>query len=242
MTEDAFLQALFARLPSPPGNSSSRRGTTGAGYALVGGKILLLAVDQIVEKRHYLAEGPLAATPEQVGRKLLARNLSDIAAMGGKPLFCLVASSLGPLHDERWLNRFFKGLLKLGEKHGVSLIGGDLATAPQDTVVSLTIIGEVGARDVCRRTGARPGDLLFSTGKIRPFAFQTGPPPFIRAATERRAVAGADRPLSARAAIDVSDGLLLDAWRLCRASRVAACNSTRARFPAGQPAHRRKRR
>ena len=217
MTEDAFLQALFARLPSPPGKLVIPPGDDCAGYALGGGKILLLAVDQIVEKRHYLAEGPLAATPEQVGRKLLARNLSDIAAMGGKPLFCLVAASLGPLHDERWLNRFFKGLLKLSEKHGVSLVGGDLATAPQDTVASLTIIGEVGARDVCRRTGARPGDLLFSTGKFGR-SFQTGH----HLTFEPRLKEGQwlARNRFARAAIDVSDGLLLDAWRLCRASRV----------------------
>jgi len=143
MTEDAFLQALFARLTSPPGKLVIPPGDDCAGYALGGGKIFLVAVDQIVEKRHYLAAGPAAAKPEQVGRKLLARNLSDIAAMGGKPLFCLVAASLGPNHDERWLNRFFSGILKLGKKYGVSLIGGDLAAAPADTVAALTIIGEV---------------------------------------------------------------------------------------------------
>ena len=217
MTEDAFLKALFARLPSPPGKLVIPPGDDCAGYALGGGKILLVAVDQIVENRHYLAEGPAAATPEQVGRKLLARNLSDIAAMGGKPLFCLVASSLGPRHDERWLNRFFKGLLKLGEKHGVNLIGGDIATAPQDTVASLTIIGEVGTGEVLRRSGARPGDLLFATGKFGR-SFQTGH----HLSFEPRLKEGQwlARNRFARAAIDVSDGLLLDAWRLCRASRV----------------------
>ncbi len=218
MTEDAFLQALFARLPSPPGKLVIPPGDDCAGYALKGGKILLIAVDQIVEKRHYLATGPDAATPEQVGRKLLSRNLSDIAAMGGKPLFCLVASSLGANHDERWLNRFFKGLLKLGKKHGVSLIGGDLATAPQDTVASLTIIGEVEAGAVCRRSGARPGDLLFATGKFGR-SFQTGH----HLSFEPRLKEGQwlARNRFARAVIDVSDGLLIDAWRLCRASRVA---------------------
>jgi len=217
MTEDAFLQALFARLTSPPGKLVIPPGDDCAGYALGGGKIFLVAVDQIVEKRHYLAEGPAAAKPEQVGRKLLARNLSDIAAMGGKPLFCLVAASLGPHHDERWLNRFFNGLLKLGKKYGVSLIGGDLATAPEDTVAALTIIGEVRARDVCRRSGARPGDRLFATGKFGR-SFQTGH----HLSFEPRLKEGQwlARNRIARAMIDVSDGLLIDAWRLCRASRV----------------------
>jgi thiamine-monophosphate kinase len=215
MTEDAFLRALFARLPSPPGKLVIPPGDDCAGYAHGGGNILLVAVDQIVEKRHYLAEGPAAATPEQVGRKLLARNLSDIAAMGGKPLFCLVAASLGPNHDEHWLNRFFKGLLKLGKKHGVCLIGGDLATAPQDTVAALTIIGEVGSRDVCRRSGARPGDLLFATGKFGR-SYQTGHHLSFEPRLKEGLWLAQNR--FARAMIDVSDGLLIDAWRLCRAS------------------------
>jgi thiamine-monophosphate kinase len=217
MTEDAFLKALFKRLPSPSGKLVIPPGDDCAGYALKGGKILLVAVDQIVEKRHYLAEGPDAATPEQVGRKLLARNLSDIAAMGGKPLFCLVAASIGAGHDERWLNRFFNGILKLGKKYGVSLIGGDLATAPQDTVASLTIIGEVGTANVCRRSGARTGDLLFATGKFGR-SFQTGH----HLSFEPRLKQGQwlARNRFARAMIDVSDGLLIDAWRLCLASGV----------------------
>jgi thiamine-monophosphate kinase len=217
MTEDAFLKALFERLPSPPGRLVIPPGDDCAGYALGGGKILLVAVDQIVEKRHYLADGPCAATPEQVGRKLLARNLSDIAAMGGKPLFCLVAASLGAGHDESWLNRFFNGILKLGKKHNVSLIGGDLATAPQDTVAALTIIGEVEAVNVCRRSGARPGDLLVATGKFGR-SFQTGH----HLSFEPRLKEGQwlTRNRFSRAMIDVSDGLLIDAMRLCRASGV----------------------
>jgi thiamine-monophosphate kinase len=217
MTEEAFLKALFARLPSPPGRLVIPPGDDCAGYALGGGKILLVAVDQIVEKRHYLVQGPNAATPEKVGRKLLARNLSDIAAMGGKPLFCLVAATIGAGHDERWLNRFFDGILKLGKKHNVSLIGGDLATAPQDTVAALTIIGEVGTAHVCRRSGARAGDLLFATGKFGR-SFQTGH----HLSFEPRLKEGQwlARKGFARAMIDVSDGLLFDAWRLCRASGV----------------------
>lgn len=217
MTEDTFLQALFARLRPTPGKLVIPPGDDCAGYALGRGKILLIAVDQVVEKRHYLAEGPRRATPEQVGRKLLARNLSDIAAMGGKPLFCLVAASLGARHDVRWLKRFFNGILKLGERYRVSLIGGDLAAAPRDTVAALTIIGEVSTRAVCRRSGARPGDLLFATGTFGR-SFQTGH----HLSFEPRLEEGQwlARHRFARAMIDVSDGLLIDAWRLCRASGV----------------------
>lgn len=225
MTEDDFLKALFDRLPSPSGKLVIPPGDDCAGYSLGGGKILLVAVDQIVEKRHYLADGPHTATPEQAGRKLLARNLSDIAAMGGKPRFCLVAASLGAGHDERWLDRFFNGILTLGKKYDVDLIGGDLATAPKDTVAALTIIGEADSKNVCRRSGARAGDFLFATGKFGR-SFQTGH----HLSFEPRVKEGQwlARHRFSRAMIDVSDGLLIDALRLCRASGVGLQLNTAA--------------
>ena len=217
MSEDAFLQALFARMPSPPKKLAIPPGDDCAGYDLGRGRILLIAVDQIVEKRHYLAEGPSAATPEQVGRKLLARNLSDIAAMGGRPLHCLTAVSLGPGHDESWLRRFFEGVLTLCGQWNVALIGGDLASAPEDTVAALTITGEANSKTVCRRSGARLGDLLFATGRFGR-SFQSGRHLSFTPRLREGQWLSARR--FARAMIDVSDGLLLDAWRLCRASGV----------------------
>ena len=217
MSEYDFLKELFERLPVPPPELVIPPGDDCAGLRIGNNRILLIAVDQIVGGKHYYLEGPSAASPEQVGRKLLARNLSDIAAMGGCPLYCLVACGLSPSYNKLWLRRFFDGLLQLSREFGIVMIGGDLAATPTDTVASLTILGEVPEAMVCRRSGARPGDYLFATGW------------FGRSLTTGHHISFTPRCREghwlaqhgfAVAMIDVSDGLLIDAGRMCCASSV----------------------
>jgi len=217
MTEDAFLETLFARLPEPAAALVVPPGDDCAALRVGENSLLLIAVDQVVGGKHYHLDGEAAATPEQVGRKLLARNLSDIAAMGGAPRWCLTSAALGPSYDEAWLNAFFSGVLELAHEFGVELIGGDLASTPADNVASLTIVGQVSEDAVCRRRGARPGDLLYATGAFGA-ALETGH----HLAFTPRCREGAWLAANgfAAAMIDVSDGLLLDAGRLCRASGV----------------------
>ncbi len=217
MTEDEFLQALFARLPLPSAEIAVPPGDDCAGIRIGRGRILLAAVDQLVGGRHYLLDGPAAAKPEEVGRKLLARNLSDIAAMGGKPLYCLVGLGLSPRRDPDWLQRFFQGIIGMAGEFGVFLIGGDLAVTADGEMSSLTILGEAPEKKVIRRSGARPGDLLYATGRFGR-SFITGHHLSFRPrCAEGSWLAGKG---FARAMIDVSDGLLLDARRLCRSSGV----------------------
>lgn len=218
MTEDAFLRDLFPRLGTMPPEIVIPPGDDCAAICVAPGRLLLLATDQVIGDRHYRRRGPDAAAPEQVGRKLLARNLSDIAAMGGRPLYALVTAALGPDEDEAWLRRFFDGLLALAREWQTLVIGGDLARTPADLVTTLTIVGEVAEDRVCRRSGARPGNELFATGRFGS-AFESGHhlafTPRLREAqwlAEQGAVT---------AMIDVSDGLLLDARRLCAASGVS---------------------
>lgn len=219
MLEDAFFQRLFPRLGPVPTELVVPPGDDCAGLQLPDGEILLVAVDQIVSDRHYVAHGPSAAPPEQVGRKLLARNLSDIAAMGGEPTYCLGAAGFGPGQDEHWLNRFFDGIIGLGEQFGVRMIGGDLARTPQDTVASLTILGRVQPEHLCLRAGASPGDAILVTG-VFGSSLDTGHHlVFTPRCREGQWLA---RQGCVHAMIDVSDGLLLDLQRLCRASGVSA--------------------
>jgi len=217
MTEDDFLEALFKRMPGPPGELVIPPGDDCAGVRSADGSLLLIAVDQVVEGRHFVEEGCFAASPQQVGRKLLARNLSDIAAMGGTPLYCLSSVALGDRHDEAWLDRFFDGMLELCRRWGTYCIGGDLARGAERTVASLTIVGRADEGQVVRRAGAREGDGFWATG-VFGRSFPTGHhldfEPRIR---EGRWLAGQGL---AGAMIDVSDGLLIDAGRLCRASGV----------------------
>ena len=225
MTEDAFLEKLFRRLPPPPPELAIPPGDDCAAIQLGDGRLLLIAVDQVIGDRHYRAHGAGAATPPQVGRKLLARNLSDIAAMGGVPRYALVATALDPQADEAWLTGFFDGVLALAGEFGVQLIGGDLARAPHDNVTSLTIVGEAADGRVCRRAGARPGDLFFATGEFGA-SLPTGHHlSFVPRCAEGRWLADGG---FAHAMMDVSDGLLIDAGRLCRASGVSLALDTAA--------------
>jgi len=217
MTEDEFLEALFKRMPVPPGQVVIPPGDDCAGVRTADGSLLLVAVDQVVEGRHFLEEGPFAASPEQVGRKLLARNLSDIAAMGGTPLYCLSSVALGGRHDLAWLNRFFDGMLDLCRRHDTHLIGGDLARGAERTVASLTITGRVSESHARRRSGAREGHGFWATG-VFGRSFPTGHHlHFDPRIAEGRWLAEKG---FASAMIDVSDGLLIDAGRLCQSSGV----------------------
>lgn len=217
MTEDTFLARLFQSLPTqrqevvvPPGDDC-------AAIAWQKDKLLLLAVDQVIGDRHYLSNGPQATPPRLAGRKLLARNMSDVAAMGGKPTLCLLAGAFAPERQEQWLQEFYAGIVDLAAKNDISMIGGDLAVTPHDDVASLTILGEVAPELVVCRNGARPGDYLLATGSFGDsFASQH------HLLFEPRCAEGqwlAQKKL-AKAMIDVSDGLLLDAQRLCEASKV----------------------
>jgi len=217
MTEDDFLEALFKRMPVPPGELVIPPGDDCAGFRMDDGSLLLIAVDQVIEGRHFLDEGSAAASPGQVGRKLLARNLSDIAAMGGKPLYCLSSVALGSRHDLEWLNRFFDGMLGLCRRCDTHLIGGDLARGAGKTVASLTIVGKVREEHVLRRAGAQDGQGFWATG-VFGRSFPTGH----HLDFEPRIAEGrwlAEKGFAA-AMIDVSDGLLIDAGRICRASGV----------------------
>jgi thiamine-monophosphate kinase len=181
-------------------------------------RLLLFTVDQVIGDRHYVAGGPAATSPELVGRKLLARNLSDIAAMGGSPLYALVAAALGPEQDQAWLDRFFAGLLELASQWATVVVGGDLARAPHDAVASLTLVGTVAPDHVCRRTGAQPEDCLYATGRFGD-SLRTGH--HLTFAPRLREGQWLATQGFAKAMIDVSDGLLLDSLRICRASAVA---------------------
>ena len=157
-SEDSFLHSLFPQLKT----TSDVLVGPGDDCAVIdaGDKCLVIGVDQVIEGRHYLPETPA----ELIGRKLVARNLSDLAAMGAKPRFMLLSSTSSKAKDEAWLRKFHQGVLSLGKEFGVCLIGGDLATTENESVASLTIIGETEQNSYICRSGAKSGDYLFATG------------------------------------------------------------------------------
>jgi len=212
MKEKAFLAELLPRL------AQGADVTIGPGddCALVdcGGTGLLLAVDQVIAGTHF----DMTATPQQAGRKLLCRNLSDIAAMGGTPLHALVAVAVGS-PDAIWLRRFMDGVAAAAAEWGVSVVGGDLSTLPGNGLAAaLTITGRVAPGQACRRAGAAPGDRLLATGCFGNAIPSGHHLEFVPRLREGAFLAEGGW---AKAMIDVSDGLLMDAASLARASGLA---------------------
>lgn len=197
------------------------------------GQRLVVTADAIVAGVHYLPDDP----PELVARKLLRVNLSDLAAMGARPLHYLLTTALPPELGSEWLARFARGLDKDQRRFGITLLGGDSVATTGPAVLSLTAIGEIAAGMELRRCGARPGDLLWVSGSIGDaflgLSLLRGVYPEL--ALERRAFLirrfripdprmelGSALRGVAHAMIDVSDGLLADLGHICETSRVAA--------------------
>src|SRR5258708_13875812 len=123
---------------------------------------LVVTVDQLVEGVHYLAGDPA----ELVARKLLRRNLSDLAAMGATPRHYLVTSALPASHDDEWVRRFAEGLAEDQHRFGIALLGGDSTSTPGPASLTLTAIGQIASGREIRRSGAQPGDRVWVSGTI----------------------------------------------------------------------------
>ena len=198
---------------------------------------LVVTTDTIIAGVHFLADDPA----DTLGHKLLAVNLSDLAAMGAEPLAYLLSVAL-PRHwpadaCRAWLAAFTQGLGALQRAEGVALIGGDTVAAPGDLVLGLTALGRAPAGRALRRSGARPGDDVWVSGTIGDGAlglavlkgeFPSLPPASAAALVERyrrpspRLALGRRLVGLATAAADVSDGLIADLGHICDVSDVVA--------------------
>lgn len=199
----------------------------------------IVTADLLVEDVDFRL-GRFGASPRDVGHKALAVSLSDVAAMGARPRFCLLAVGVP---EERWrgnfLKDFYAGVRALAARYGVEIIGGDISRTPERVVVDSVVIGEARRGRAVTRGGARAGDQLFVTGLLggaaaglkilegragsrltraqsRLVRRQTRPEPRV----EWGLLLG-ERGL-ASAMIDLSDGLSSDLAHLCRESGAGA--------------------
>ena len=169
---------------------------------------LLFTTDQSIEGVHFLPDQP----PSIIGHNALARSLSDIAAMGGEPRFCLVSLAVPPERGDKFITAFYSGLLALARRTGTVLAGGDLAHSDK-VYCDVMVCGSTTRGQALRRSGARPGDLLYVSGRLgKPWGGRIQP----------RLELGRTLRGRATSCMDLSDGLSLDLHRLCLASGVAA--------------------
>lgn len=198
-----------------------------------GNKSLILTKDLLVEDYHFLVPH---YPPFLLGRKSLNVNVSDIAAMGGMPLYALLGLGLSSRISPAWVEDFFSGLRSAANEEGILLIGGDISQAKK-VFISLTLIGE--GKNPVRRDGAKPGHHLFVSGTLgdsrqglllmkrgvklggsqaQDFALKAffDPAPQVSLGKEL------SRLRAASSMIDISDGLSVDVSHLCEESRCGA--------------------
>ncbi|MCA3417568.1 MAG: thiamine-phosphate kinase [Roseomonas sp.] len=194
------------------------------------GQQLVLAADALVEGVHFLPDDP----PGMIARKLLRVNLSDLAAMGAAPLGYLMTTAFTRGTPDAWIADFVAGLAEDQQRFGLQVLGGDTVATPGPACFSLTIIGTVPPGQALHRRGARIGDEIWVSGSIGDGALGLrvlqGKLPAdaeghlaqrYRLPEPRLALGQALRGV-ARAAMDVSDGLVQDLGHLCRAAGCGA--------------------
>ena len=200
--------------------------------------VLLATCDGQVEGVHFLRDSTPA---EALGHRALAVNLSDIAAMGGVARWALVALTLPEDVRVSWVDELYRGMSALANRHGVSIVGGNLARSPGGIVIDVTLLGEVPANQRLIRSGATPGDAVIVTGVpgesaaglefvLRPELRRLVPietyDRLLRAHLWPNPRLDAGRVLAhlgcISAAIDVSDGLAADLAHILHASGVGA--------------------
>lgn len=126
------------------------------------GTLLVATTDCLVEDVHFRRR---YAEPADIGWKSLAVNLSDVAAMGGRPRWALFTLACPAATTMEEIEAFYEGALALGAEHAVALVGGDTSTSPGAWFVNVTVLGEVASRPLLR-SGARPGDVVAVTGTL----------------------------------------------------------------------------
>lgn len=209
---DRLRKKIPRRLQGPLGIGDDAGVLPGAGTGLP--RPCILTTDTIVEGVDFRF-GEIS--PERAGRKSLAVNLSDVAAMGAQPVAFVVALGIPKNLSEHWIEKFYEGMIGLAKRYSVHCVGGDISRA-REFFVSITLVGREGKGSIVTRAGARPGDWIAVTGSLggsilgRHFRFE----PRI---WEGLFLSYRFHPHSM---IDISDGLVQDLGHILKASRVGA--------------------
>lgn len=238
MASEFDLISRFFKRPVPAGMLGG--GDDCALFRITSGLELATSKDLLLEGRHFFPD----VDAFTLGHKSLAVNLSDLAAMGAKPIACLLGLAL-PSFDEAWVERFADGFYALADQHGCALIGGDTTRSEQGIAISVTVFGEVDPAQAMRRDAAQVGDDIWVSGQLGAadvayrilagslkdhssqglFGLEGSLLEQTRASLETpnpRVFLGRRLAAHTHAAIDISDGLLQDLGHILQASGVGA--------------------
>lgn len=243
--ELAFLEELRRRAGGKTPDIRLGIGDDCALLRLKTGEEVAITTDLSIEGRHFRVD---LHAPESVGHRTLARGLSDLAAMGARPIAAFLSLGLPPGLTKRkgrgpaWIDRFLEGFLALAAQYATPLAGGDLAESPL-AVADIVLAGAVPRGKALLRSGGRPGDLLYVTGNLGGSAAGLA---FLKEKAGKTPGGGGRKPIDdllrphlwpqpriaqglwlqrrrlATAAIDISDGLSTDLEHICVESGVAA--------------------
>jgi thiamine-monophosphate kinase len=245
LTEDDLIASLARVLGEAPRAVRVGIGDDAAAWKTPGSHLSLLTTDMLVDGVHFRRAG---TSPEDLGRKALAVNLSDIAAMGGRPAVAVVALGLTDAIDAAWLTAFYRGMAALAREAHCAIVGGDIVRASELTI-GVTVAGDVRRTRMRLRSGAKAGDIIAVTGALGLAAaglrvIDAGVADGL-SATVRDAVCGAYlRPaprlregaflggsVAVHAMMDVSDGISTDVARMAAGSGLDAVIDVRSLSP-----------